>query len=231
MENLVGGLGVFLICALCYVKALQSYRIGNQNVTLILILLAGLILRIYVSMDFYLHEWDERYHALVAKNLSQHFLTPTLYENPILPYDLRSWISNHIWLHKPPVPLWIMALSLKTFGINEIALRFPSILFSTATIWMTFRIGEKLSGYKVAILGAFLMSIQGLIIEQSGGRVPTDHIDLYFLFFIEWAVLVALSISGTEAQCNINWVFGWVSNLVQVTSCSDCCAYLVHLAN
>jgi|GEM_PF-2475173 len=44
------------------------------------IVILAAALRIWLcSTDSYLHEWDERYHALVAKNLLLHPLKPTLY--------------------------------------------------------------------------------------------------------------------------------------------------------
>jgi 4-amino-4-deoxy-L-arabinose transferase-like glycosyltransferase len=109
-----------------------------------------------------------------------------------LPYDYREWSANHIWLHKQPVPLWSMALSLFFFGTNEIALRLPSILLSTLAIFLTFKIATLLFGKKTGLIAAFLHAIHGLIIEITGGRVATDHIDLFFLFFIELAVYFAL---------------------------------------
>lgn len=70
-----------------------------------LLMLCGFALRLYSSCDFYLHEWDERYHALVAKNLAGHLLLPTLYDNPVLPADYRDWTHSTVWLHKQPLSL------------------------------------------------------------------------------------------------------------------------------
>lgn len=155
-------------------------------------MVCGLVLRIYASSDFFLHTWDERYHALVAKNLINHPLTPTLYDNPILPYDYKNWTGNHIWVHKQPLPLWTMSVSLWLFGINEIALRIPSIILTTIGIWLSFFIGSYFFNKKVGYLTAFFFSINGLVIELTAGRVATDHIDIFFLFFIELAVVFSI---------------------------------------
>ena len=61
-----------------------SSKTFNPKAVLWLILLGAFALHLWVSMDPYLHEWDERYHALVAKNLMPHPLKPTLYDNPVL---------------------------------------------------------------------------------------------------------------------------------------------------
>jgi 4-amino-4-deoxy-L-arabinose transferase len=146
----------------------------------------------YVSSDQYLHTWDERYHALVAKNLVKHPLKPTLYDNPVLPYDPENWVANHIWLDKGPVPLWAMAASMSIFGFNEFALRLPSLVVSLLSVWFTFMIGRLLFGDRIGLLAAFLHAINGLVIEVAGGRVSSDHVETFFCFFTEGAMLLAL---------------------------------------
>jgi len=124
-----------------------------------------------------------------------HPLIPTLFENPILPYDYTDWGGNHIWLHKQPLALWSIALSLKVFGISEFAVRIPSIILTTIGIIITYRIAKLLFDWKVGFWSAFLYAIHGNIIENSAGRAATDHIDVFFLFFIQVAVLLALEFS------------------------------------
>lgn len=148
------------------------------------IILSGFIFFLFTSSDFFLHVWDERYHALVAKNLIKHPFYPTLYENPILAYDYKMWVGNHIWVHKQPLPLWLMAGSMKIFGINELALRLPSIIMSSISIYLTFKIGSYFFNKKVGLFSAFLFSVNGLVIEMTSGRVATDHVDIAFMFFI-----------------------------------------------
>ena len=117
---------------------------------------------------------------------------PTLYANPIIDYDYKNWAGNHIWLHKQPLPLWGMMLGMKLFGKNEWALRLPSILLSTLAIVLTFFIGRHLFDSKTGLLAAFFHAVNGLIIEITAGRVATDHIDLYFLFFIELSAFLLI---------------------------------------
>lgn len=160
----------------------QSASKSNFKIAIFLLVILGLFLRLYCSFDFYLHSWDEKFHALVAKNLIGHPFKPTLYDNPVLPYDYTNWTSNHIWLHKQPFSLWSMAFSMWLFGCNEIALRFPSILLSSLSIVLTYSIGKYFFSRKIAFIAAFLFSINGLLIELSSGRIPTDHIDSFFIF-------------------------------------------------
>jgi len=188
MDNILWGIVTIIFCTTGYFFAWKQQSKNNFAIAILLLIICGLALRIYMSTDFFLHEWDERFHALVAKNLIQHPLIPTLYDNPVLPYDYKNWAANHIWVHKQPLPLWAMAASMWIFGVNEIALRLPSILLTTLGIWLIYKIGIYFFNQKVGFLAAFFYSINGQIIELTGGRLATDHTDIFFLFFVELAV-------------------------------------------
>jgi len=89
--------------AITYPSALLSFILSfllfkreQTGAALLCILLGGLLLRIGISADPYLHDWDERYHALVAKNMLRHPFLPTLYETPLLSFDYKSWTGNHV---------------------------------------------------------------------------------------------------------------------------------------
>ncbi len=169
--------------------------------SLISILALGLILRVYLSSDPYLHHWDERYHSLVAKNLADHPLTPTLFDDPVLETDESNWIGSHVWLSKPPIPLWLMAGSISAFGSNEFAVRLPSVVLSIIAIFVTFLLAKKLFNERVGLLAAFLHAINGLIIESAAGRVSSDHVETLFIIFVELAIYcVVLSLDGKRVK-------------------------------
>ena len=186
------GVFILLLSAGIFWLAFCKAQKRSYQIALYLILLSGLLLRVFAAADLYVHEWDERYHALVAKHMMEFPFKPMLYEFPILDYDYRSWVSNHIWLHKPPLPLWLMACSFHVFGINEWALRLPSIIASTMAIVLTYETGKYYLDQKWALLAAFLHAIHGLVIELTGGRIATDHYDVLFLVFIELGIYFAI---------------------------------------
>ena len=192
MNNLIIGIIVIIFCALCWLISWRLYRMERTSLAVVALIVAGLALRFFTASDLYLHEWDERYHALVAKNMISDPLVPKLYNDPVLPYDYREWSANHVWLHKQPAPLWAMAASMAIFGVNEIALRLPSVLLTSLGIWLIFIIGSYFFNRKTGFLAAFFFSVNGLMIELSAGRVPTDHIDTHFLFFILLAVFFTI---------------------------------------
>ena len=76
----------FTLCGMIYLFVKNK----SHTKSLIVILLLGFILRAFICTDMYLHEWDERFHAVVSKNIMTHPLKPTLYENPVLDYDYQN---------------------------------------------------------------------------------------------------------------------------------------------
>jgi hypothetical protein len=148
------------------------------------LLVASLLFRLSAAGDWYLHEWDERYHALVAKHLISDPFLPTLYADPVMDYDYRHWTANHVWLHKPPLALWLMALSMKVWGVNELAARLPSIVLSTLSVYLTLRTGRLLFDPLVGFTAAGLQAMNGLLLDLAGGRRATDHVDTVLLFLV-----------------------------------------------
>lgn len=191
MENLIGisFLLLFFLISFFIYKALRASKWNN---CLYLILFLGLSLRVFMASDPYLHTWDERFHALVAKNLIEHPLKPTLYDNPVLPYRVQDWVGNHVWLTKPTLPLWFMAGSMAVFGKQVYALRVPSILISLLCVFLTYWIGKVLFGKKEGLFAAFLHAIHGLSLELSGGIVSSDHVETFLLAFIQLGILSAI---------------------------------------
>lgn len=191
MEHIAGTvfLGIFFLISFLIYK---TYQQSKWQSALFLILLLGFVIRLFVASDPYLHTWDERFHALVAKNLMQHPLKPTLYDQPVLPYQIKDWVGNHVWLTKPTLPLWCMAASMKVFGSSVYALRLPSLIISLMCVWMTFWIGRELWGVKQGLFAAYLHAIHGLGVELSGGIVSSDHVETFLLAFVQAGILFSI---------------------------------------
>jgi 4-amino-4-deoxy-L-arabinose transferase len=184
----------FLITGfLTLVISLYFFEFSNiSNKTLIsvtLLLLSTILIRVFaILLDEHLNTWDELFHALVAKNLINHPLTPTLVDNPILSYNYKMWIGNHIWLHKQPLFLWQMAAFMKVFGVNIIALRLHLVIMSTIITGLTYRIGSILVSRKTGFYAAIFFISSNFAIEQAAGYYHTDHNDVTFLFYITLSI-------------------------------------------
>ncbi len=170
----------------------HAFNRGRRRVALALIIATGALVRIYAGTHAYLGEWDERYHALVAKHLVAHPLRPTLYDTPLLPYDHRDWCANHVWLHKPPLALWLIAGSLALFGTVEWAVRLPSLLLSTAQIGLTHSLGRRLFSARIGLTAALFHAVNPLLIGLATGRKAVDHVDTVFVFLVEFAIWLGI---------------------------------------
>jgi 4-amino-4-deoxy-L-arabinose transferase-like glycosyltransferase len=192
MQHLITSIFIAIVCTMAYLHSWRSMKNERYDLAILAIIAAGLCLRLFIASDPVIHEWDERYHALVGKHMSKNFLVPTLYTKPLLPYDFTEWTANYIWVHKQPMTLWLIAISIKLFGATELAVRLPSVILSTIGIWLMFDIGRYLYNKKVGYIAALLFSLNGMIIALAAGRVPTDHPEHNFIFFILLAVWFAV---------------------------------------
>jgi 4-amino-4-deoxy-L-arabinose transferase len=131
---------------------------------------------------------DEVFHAIVARNFLKHPLTPTLVDQPFLAYDQDNWLSNHIWLHKPPMAMWQIAVFYAIFGVGTLALRLPSAILSTGAVWITYGIGSELLDRKAGLIAAALQAFNPVILMLVQGYVFSDHVDISLLFWTELSI-------------------------------------------
>lgn len=194
------GTAVVIACAALSWGAVRLARRQRPGGAALLLVFIALLLRGFAAADPHLHEWDERYHAVVAKNLLRHPLQPTLYDDPVMPYDYRRWFTSHVWLHKPPLALWTIAASMSVFGANENAVRLPSVVLGSLAVLLTVRLGTILYSAPVGLLAGFLHAINGFLIELAGGRRATDHVDALFVTLVEAGAVVALGGLGPSSK-------------------------------
>lgn len=173
------------LATIVLISSMLYFNFGKTKISLVLLSLGTLAIGFFIgNLDPFLVTWDEQFHALVAKSLLINPLMPKLYANPILEYDYTNWVNNHVWLHKQPLFLWQIAISLKLFGLNHLAVRFPSILMHAISTLMIFRIGKLTTNEKVGFYGALFFSVAYYPLELVAGKLNTDHNDVAFLFYI-----------------------------------------------
>lgn len=157
----------------------------NNSWGIAMLLIGAFLLRLWAAqLSPFLHPWDEQFHALVAKNLTVDWLKPTLLPD-VTPYnEIDTWTTSHLWLHKQPFFLWLMALSIKVFGATEFAVRFPTVLMGSLAVYGVYRIGKNLISSQVGFVAAFLMATSHVFIHLTSGRETTDHNDAIFVSLI-----------------------------------------------
>jgi 4-amino-4-deoxy-L-arabinose transferase-like glycosyltransferase len=180
----------WIICALALgMMSIVLFLRGKQGYSLLFLFLAGLILRVVTAaLDPFLWIWDEQYHALVAKNMVMNPFKPMLISNPVLDYDFRNWLENHIWLHKQPFFLWQIALFFKIFGTSEFVLRLPTVIMMSLMILLIYRIGKLTSTPAIAWYGAFLYTFSFYFVQFVSGWKFTDHNDSAFIFYVTLSI-------------------------------------------
>lgn len=166
-----------------YVKRYDRWSIG-------LLVASALLVRLGISMlDPFLHDWDEKFHALVAKNMMEYPFKPMLRVHPVLPYDYTAWCCNHIWLHKQPLFMWQMALSMKVLGVHEIAVRLPSVLLGAAMTVCIYRIALIWTQqFNTAYIAALLSAFSYFQLEMVSGFMSLDHNDMVFTAYVTGSI-------------------------------------------
>lgn len=213
--------GSFLFAAF----ALYLFHRKRERSLLIVLFFAAISIRLFMAyQNPFLHPWDERIHALVAKNMMSAPFTPMLKVNPIDGYDPYCWLCNHVWLHKQPLFLWQMALSMKIFGVSEYAVRYPSVLMGSIMVVLLYSTAKRVTGNRsVAMVAALLLCFNNFQLEFISGLRGMEHNDVAFGFYVlasiwayvrytenkklSWAVLV-----GFFAGCAV--LTKWLTDLV-----------------
>jgi len=119
-----------------------------------------------------LFDWDEVNFAECAREMlaSNNYSEVQLYFHPF-------------W-EKPPLFIWLQALSMNVFGVNEFAARFPNALCGVVTLMVLYRTGKELNNQKFGLTWAFVYACTLLphLFFKSG------IIDPWFNLFIYIAV-------------------------------------------
>lgn len=91
-----------------------------------------------------LFDWDEINFAECAREMlvSNNYSDVQLYFHPF-------------W-EKPPLFIWLQAMSMNLFGVNEFAARFPNALCGVVTLLVLYRTGKVLNDGKFGLTWAFV---------------------------------------------------------------------------
>lgn len=234
-------LALVLISLVLFVRKKVWWSVG-------VLFLAALLLNAFAALlDPFLNIWDERFHALVAKNMMEEPFRPMLYKDPIMLFAYDNWDRFHIWLHKQPLFLWQIALSFKLFGVSEFSLRIPNLLMASLLVPVSYRTGKLLVSERTGYLAALLMMSSWIMLELVSGRQEMEHNDLSFLFYVscsiwawlewreksswKWVLLIGM-FSGAAVLCK--WlpgllVFGAWSLMILLEIRSHPASLLAHL--
>ncbi len=98
------------------------------------------------------------------------------------------WLVPHLWfvphLDKPPMTYWLVALSLKCFGLNAWAVRLPVALAGLSGVWAAFLFARSIAG-ATAARNAALILLSSLLYWGMARMLTTD---IFLTQFIAWSL-------------------------------------------
>ena len=77
---------------------------------------------------------------------------------------INPWENPH---HKTPGVYWLMACFYQLFGVNEIAVRLPSLLLSFACFLLVYQIAKILIDNQIALWSVFILSLEFIWLRYS----------------------------------------------------------------
>ena len=120
-----------------------------------------------------LFDWDEVNFAECAREM----IISKDYFNVTINYEA-------FW-EKPPLFIWMQAISMLVFGINEFAARFPNVIAAVFTLLALYRFGKQFLGEKFGIAWSALYACSILPFMYFNSGI----IDPWFNFFIFYGII------------------------------------------
>ena len=161
----------------------MNFRVENirLNNKLFIFLIAILLLVSFASLFFIEN------HSLVAHDES-------LYANRAkLILDTNNWFTPFENAHHKTIgSYWLIALSFKIFGINELSARLPSYIFSILSSIVLFKIIKNISSFEIGLISIFTLSSSFLWFSYSRYCSP----DTLYIFFNLMSVLYLFKINN-----------------------------------
>ncbi len=139
---------------------------------LAIIILASLLFFPFLG-QVHLFDWDEINFAECAREM-------------LVSHDyLRVQIDFLPFWEKPPLFIWLQVLSMKIFGVNEYAARFPNALTGVLTLVTLFYVGKRVVNERMATWWVLLYAATWLphFYFKSGIIDPVFNLFIFLAFF------------------------------------------------
>ena len=166
-------------------------KLSTQTVALLWILVAAIFFIPFLG-NVHLFDWDEINFAEIARemNVSGNYGEPQINFMP--------------FTEKPPLFFWLQAISMKLFGVNEFAARFPNALLGVMVMPLIYNVGKKLRDHQFGILWSLVYF--GTILPHL--YFKSGIIDPWFNFFIFSSVycLIQSAFNTQQKRSSTSWI-------------------------
>lgn len=142
--------------------------LNRDNINKLTIIILSLVFFVPCLGGVHLFDWDEINFAEIAREM-------------ILTGDyLRPQINFEPFWEKPPLFIWMQVLSMKIFGINEFAARFPNAVCGLVSLLLLYSIGKRFQHARMGMW--WVLAYMGSILPHLYFR--SGIIDPWFNLFI-----------------------------------------------
>ena len=134
---------------------------------LAILLLLGFLYRVYGLSNNYSFWIDEDHVAIFVRAILER-------GKPVLTNGYSTGVYQFL-------QYWTSAISAKIFGLNEFAIRLPSVFFGVLTILAVYLLGKKIFNRKVGLLSAFFVAFINIEILFSRQARPYQALQFFYL--------------------------------------------------
>lgn len=155
-------------------------KLSDKTIQILIIIIGSFLFIPFIGQS-HLFDWDEINFAEAAREM-------------LVTNDWLTVQINYLpFWEKPPLFIWMQALSMKVFGINEFAARFPNAICGIVTLLVLFRLGRSILNSKLGLLWTLLYacSILPFIYFKSG--IIDPWFNLFIFLGIYYIFLFTLS--------------------------------------
>ena len=163
----------------------------DHTIQISIVIIAALLFIPFLG-HVHLFDWDEINFAEAAREMIR------------TGNYLNVQIDFHPFWEKPPLFIWMQVISMKVFGINEFAARFPNAICGVVTLSVLFNIGRKLRDTKLGLTWVivYACSILPFFYFKSG------IIDPWFNLFIFTGIYYSFLFTLAEKLQKRNYYLG-----------------------
>lgn len=165
--------------------------ISSRAVGFIWVIVAALLFIPFLG-NVHLFDWDEINFAEIAREMrvSKNYGEPQI---NFIPFT-----------EKPPLFFWLQAISMKLFGVNEFAARFPNALLGVLVLPLLYHTGKKLKDARFGLL--WTLVYMGAILPHL--YFKSGIIDPWFNFFIFSSLHCLINAAWKQDQklTNTGWL-------------------------
>lgn len=125
--------------------------------------------------------------------------------------------ANSITVDKPPAALWIMALSVRVFGLSSFSILMPQVLMGVATVGVLYATVKRYFGAAAGLLAGVVMALTPVAVLMFRFNNP-DALLVLLMTLAAWATMRAID------KGSITWMvwvgvflgFGFLTKTLQV---------------